>query len=396
MNAHHRPQAEKGIANGKVISACEAPSHHELPTSHTGSLEPHTKDRVTGVLHALQGPDGTPFGFLPSKGKGVGMRAHARTMYRHIKAEQDAGHREKGFVEKRIDGFLQKKKGMRAGGGNRRVEMRVKEGGHAIGREKNADQKNIEPGWSGVGDQSNQSSRRAGRPPTIPVDSFAPAASNPPVGNASSARNGEFGGGEDSRGVRGSHSIRIQSPTPPEPAESARSSTPYATRSPPQVHTPETEDGRPATPSRRPSPTPISGSKLASAMPYPATPSVVNMPVPAVPAAHPTAPPSPPRPPLPAPVVPPSTTANSGRGALMAGIRSRGKLRTVADEEKNDKSEGSKGEAMGGFSPNENPVYDATPHSHDVEAHEHAQTIELRGSEQAEELRGKSYIARKA
>ncbi|KAF3052790.1 hypothetical protein E8E11_011576 [Didymella keratinophila] len=62
------------------------------------------------VSERLLGPDGTPFGYLPTKDKGVGFLAHAKTTYQHIKAEQDAGHRSKGSAEKLIHGWLQRSK----------------------------------------------------------------------------------------------------------------------------------------------------------------------------------------------------------------------------------------------------------------------------------------------
>lgn len=72
---------------------------------------------ISGALHIakqvaerLLGPDGTPFGSLPRRSKGVGFLAHANTVYRHIKAEQDAGQRSKGFLEKHIGAFRQKEK----------------------------------------------------------------------------------------------------------------------------------------------------------------------------------------------------------------------------------------------------------------------------------------------
>ena len=82
---------------------------------------------MCGALHVAEQllvPDGTPFDSLPKRGKGVGLLAHATNMYRHIKAEQDAGHRSKGFAEKHLDAFLQKKKDMKsaANGGDEEKE----------------------------------------------------------------------------------------------------------------------------------------------------------------------------------------------------------------------------------------------------------------------------------
>lgn len=51
-----------------------------------------------------RGPDGsTPFGQLPKKAAGVGLAAHIFNTYRHIKAEHDAGHRDRSVVEKAVD-----------------------------------------------------------------------------------------------------------------------------------------------------------------------------------------------------------------------------------------------------------------------------------------------------
>ncbi|KAL6710758.1 hypothetical protein ACN47E_007815 [Coniothyrium glycines] len=54
-----------------------------------------------------KGPDGTPFGQLPHKGGG--LVDHFMNTFKHIKAEQEAGHRPKGMLEKKLEGWMSKK-----------------------------------------------------------------------------------------------------------------------------------------------------------------------------------------------------------------------------------------------------------------------------------------------
>jgi hypothetical protein len=70
---------------------------------------PHLRAERVRASHSPSrrtGPDGTPFGALPKK-KG-GLAAHVLNTYRHIKAEQEAGHRSKGVLEKALDGWMGK------------------------------------------------------------------------------------------------------------------------------------------------------------------------------------------------------------------------------------------------------------------------------------------------
>lgn len=93
--------------------------HHVQEQDQRGQPHP-THHLMSGALHAAEsvlgfGPDGTPFRLLPTKGKGVGWLPHVKAVHRHIRAEQDAGLRSKGFVEKCVDDFLRKRRDARGG-----------------------------------------------------------------------------------------------------------------------------------------------------------------------------------------------------------------------------------------------------------------------------------------
>ena len=92
---------------------------HEQEQDQRGQPHP-THHLMSGALHAAEsvigfGPDGTPYGMLPTRGKGVGWLPHVKAVHRHIRAEQDAGLRSKGFVEKCVDDFLRKRRDARGG-----------------------------------------------------------------------------------------------------------------------------------------------------------------------------------------------------------------------------------------------------------------------------------------
>jgi hypothetical protein len=91
------------------------PSHNEHAISGALPVGAAAEARVEGAVEErLCGPDGTPFGYLPTRSKGVGLLAHATTTYQHIKAEQDAGHRNKGPTEKFIRGWLEKRRNVKS------------------------------------------------------------------------------------------------------------------------------------------------------------------------------------------------------------------------------------------------------------------------------------------
>jgi hypothetical protein len=73
------------------------------------------------------GPDGkTPFGHLPARAAGVGVAAHFLNKYKHIKAEHDAGHRERSLVEKTVDGWRGKTPKNGSGGGRGKEKEKPK------------------------------------------------------------------------------------------------------------------------------------------------------------------------------------------------------------------------------------------------------------------------------
>lgn len=122
----------------------------------------------------------------------------------------------------------------------------------------------------------------------------------------------------------------------------------------------------------------------ATQMPYPVTSSVLGTPAPSIHAAMPIPPPPPPPlPPPPSPTVRPSS--DSGRDAFLASIHTGVTLKRVGKDDKKDASASQQDEAhieavRGGA-----PVYQETPHSHDVEAREHAQAVEETERRQEEE-----------
>lgn len=433
--------------------------------------EPASSDAqrlISGALHAagaLFCPDGTPFGSIPTRDKGVGLIPHTKTMYRHIKAEQDAGHRSKGFAEKHIDAFLQKRrdtkiavKGVeeepliektrhdrdgrdtRDRSRKRHCRSRSQGGGGRSRRDvyptygtvENADQRHdahgepLEPsqslrrGWQSTpftqrspppvqpsrrssrhdrdgghgptreaaGAETGESGKDAGRPPSVLAQSPAPPVSarsertpTRSIRSAPSVRDSRMDNAANSPSVSRPPTIRVQSPTPPAPAKSGRPPTPFASEMPSRVQWPESELDGPASPVRSPAPSqspippPMPTSSSVVATPYPATPSVVDIPVPVVPAAPMPLPP----PPFPLPKV------DRGRNAFLVSIQGGVKLKKVGEEEKKDKSAARKDEARIEIVSRGPPIYEGTPHSHDVEALEHAQAVEEMERRQEEE-----------
>lgn len=416
---------------------------------------------VTGqVAERLFGPDGTPFGSLPTRSKGVGFLAHGNTVYRHIKAEQDAGQRSKGFLEKHIDVFRQKGKDVknaanstideeelliekngssrngrsRRDGGRRRRHRSRSRGDHRESRGSDhsifvPDQAGAEPPdvrqctpalsqverpvqhsksaaqqppvstpqsrrsslyddnkafapvleqQEVIASQSNSTTRRPltrARSPASPASLSTQRVSAPSVRGASSVREVDAGNAGGDRSASRVPTIRVQSPTPPKQANSIRSPAPSVRWRPSKIHS--TERWEPAHPVRSPvpsqyaaSPPPMPTPPPVMLTPYPPTPSVVDMPIPVAP---PVSPPPPPHPPLALsgvrrPVIP-------AQDAFLASIQAGVKLRKVSEADKKDASAARKDEAGIGDVPRQTPVYEEIPHSHEVEALEHAQAV---------------------
>jgi hypothetical protein len=131
---------------------------HHTPENH---LETHpTHHLMSDALHAAEsvldhGPDGTPFGLLPTRGKEVGWMPHVKAVHRHIVAEQEAGLRSKGLAEKCVGAFLQKRRAARGG-----------EEGKGKGKEKVVEEVGMEGDeGGGVGGRGSRKlrKRRGGR-----------------------------------------------------------------------------------------------------------------------------------------------------------------------------------------------------------------------------------------
>jgi hypothetical protein len=421
------------------------------------------------VEERLFGPKGTPFGHLPTRGKGVGFLTHAKTTYQHIKAEQDAGHRRKGAAEKMIHDWMEKRRNAKSaangtieeeellieknklshgcrsgrhgdrrkrhrsrsrgdngdtGRGGRPVFVPVVEreesprGGRGNGRltelrrsfeqpapsvrqptvsrtpsrPNSSYDRDIAPGPEPWEFQTNTGPERAS---SVRINTLAPTASvrsyEVPAPSVRGAPSVTEVGKDSARGSRsGSRvpTIRVQSPTPPEQATSVRSLTPCVREIPSRVHSPESRPQGPASlvwssaPSQHAAqPHLMPATPPVAATPYRTVTSVVDMPASVVPVAPPMLPPPPPPPP--ATVSRPAV--NPGQDALLASIQVGVTLERVSDENKKDASAARKDEARIEDMPRETPVYEETPHSHDVEALEHAQAVEERERRQDEE-----------
>ena len=132
---------------------------HEQEQDQRGQPHP-THHLMSGALHAAEsvigfGPDGTPYGMLPTRGKGVGWLPHVKAVHRHIRAEQDAGLRSKGLAEKCVKGFLQKRRAARGGEKGKGKEVVVEEVGRS-GSRKLRKNRGKEPVIEGIGSEGNE------------------------------------------------------------------------------------------------------------------------------------------------------------------------------------------------------------------------------------------------
>ncbi|KAF1360109.1 hypothetical protein EJ07DRAFT_178023 [Lizonia empirigonia] len=128
-NAHrhrHRRHSNDGYGDS---GSRDRDNHDQNPKHHSHALETaasHAQDLIPSALHTAKsrvGPDGTPFGSLPTRGKDVGFLAHVKNTYGHIKAEQAAGHRSKGFAEKYVDAVLRKRSEAKPAGGKDKSQL---------------------------------------------------------------------------------------------------------------------------------------------------------------------------------------------------------------------------------------------------------------------------------
>ncbi|KAJ8115923.1 hypothetical protein OPT61_g2544 [Boeremia exigua] len=154
--------------------------------------KPDSQHLMSGALPAAAaplGPDGTPFGSIPAKAEGVGFISLAKSIYQHVKAEQDAGHRSKGFAEKHVDAALQKRREKKADKRASDEEPFIERQTH--GRRENEGKDRSRQRKSG----SDRRSRRSEYPTYVP-------------NNAAEASRGGS-----------APTIRVQSSTPPKQAE---------------------------------------------------------------------------------------------------------------------------------------------------------------------------------
>lgn len=341
-----------------------------------------THHQLSGALHAaeiLLGPEGTPFGSLPTRGRGVGILPHAKSVYRHIKAEQDAGHRSKGFVESHVGTFLLKRRGGKSAVGSRDGEGErllgedrgVGDGSGGRNGSRRARRRSGSRGCKGrrrrqddlVGEQvrdvEGSPDVRRGSSGLPQSGGSAALQPTPEMRSAPSVRDGQTERGKDSRDISHTPTIRIQSPTPPEPQ------TPFARGPLPETKSPKSEPGGPAR------------------SPHPSHGACTPPPLPTLPVAPPLFPPPPP----PAP----RSSFDPARGALLASIVGGVKLRNVSEEGKEDNSAARKDESRVEDTLTELPIYDRTPHSRDVEALKHVQSVEEEERNQEREPRSKCY-----
>ncbi|KAH9865290.1 hypothetical protein IAQ61_009237 [Plenodomus lingam] len=134
---HVRSQGSRGTQPSNEHAHAQT---HARPSPHDHQHPPespklHTYPRPS-LPHHARGPDGTPFGRLPQKKKGMGFGEHFLNTYRHIKAEHEAGHRERGALELRLDKMRGKGVGMEKGdgGGKGRGRGRREGGGRRGGK----------------------------------------------------------------------------------------------------------------------------------------------------------------------------------------------------------------------------------------------------------------------
>lgn len=240
--------------------------------------------------------------------------------------------------------------------------------------------------------QSNSAARAPStrvQSPAPPASVSIPRVSAPSVRGASSVREVGTGNAESDRSASRVPTRRVQSPTPPKQASSIQSPSPSVRGIPSRDQSPELERWESAHPVRSPvpsqyaaSPPPMLTPPPAMPRPYPTTPSVVDIPIT-------VAPPMPPPPPPPShPPLAPFGVRNSvipAQDAFLASIEAGVKLRKVSKADKKDASTARKDEACIGDVPRQTPVYEETPHSHDVEALEHAQAVDELERRQEEE-----------
>ena len=377
------------------------------------SLYPSTRSPTREMMNATNaqpGPDGAPFGSRPARGKGVSIAAHAKTIYRNIMAEQDAGSRKKGFAEKHMGAFFQRwdtKDAMKGVGKERKPLVSA----DSEGEKQRQDRQERRPGRRrrpktyecekelGVEDNDSKRYRNAGASVAARAESLIPAQSarskRQPTPLVQEPRSRPIRSVQEpapfvrSASVRAAQNegrehitspsrpaIRVQSPTPPELEHSVRPLTPVVGGPISSSQSRGLRGGGSETPVRNisfhhyPPPPLVPVPALATETSCIAALTVVDTPVITVPDA---------------PQVLPPPTVDSAHDALMASILSgAAKLRKVPGEEKKD-------ETCTNYYTEEHPVYEETPRSHEVEALEHAQATEEKERTKGEEELSSTY-----
>lgn len=294
-------------------------------------------------------PDGTPSGLLPTTDKGAGLFSQVKNMYKHVKAEQDFGHRSKGFAERHIDAFLHKRKASRGGQKSNKEELLIED-----------DER------SGTG----RSRRRHRRPRRDELHVFVPFSHDIEHQEAPVT---------SKTGVSSQYSTPFLQESPSPSGRSRRASS-TTVRSLPPIMMKSAGDSQAA--SRTPtiwgqSPSPPERGKSilhessATNMPYPVTDSVMDPPEFLFHTASPVPPPPP-------PPLPPSgrTPVDLDYDAFLVSTQTGAKHKRVCEEDEKAGNIARKDKARINDVHKEVPVYDESPHSRDVEALEHAQAVE--------------------
>lgn len=360
-NAHrhrHRRHSNDGYGDS---GSRDRENHDQDTKHHSHALETtvsHAQDLIPSALHTAKsrvGPDGTPFGSLPTRGKHVGFLAHVKNTYSHIKAEQAAGHRCKGFAEKYLDAVLRKRIEAKPAGGKDKSQL-IRNNGHfqpetgywqhekrqkhRYGSDRSRHYKKEEDATDrALETHTGKLRRRNSR--------------GGPVHDARTGRLIQVGEGN------GRHpSASTQSPAP-SASSSSDSNARLSARNLSSVNNSRTVS---------------EGSTLGATR----TPSIRV------------------QPPSPSPSPPPPLSrslpiTDSSHGALPEGIVGGAKLREVAEEDKNDRNVLSKGKVITGLSSEDRPLYEETAHSHEVEVREHAQAVQEEEWSQEKASRGKSF-----
>lgn len=143
----------------------QQPSYYNDTHPQVGSFMPLVENVVHSTLHAaeaLLGPDGTPFGSLPKRGRDMGWIHYAKAVYRHVKTEQDAGHRGRGAVEEIVVKLLQKRRGVDGENDEGRNDRSGKISGGKSKLRKNEEKGRDEVDGSDEGDEATATERREG------------------------------------------------------------------------------------------------------------------------------------------------------------------------------------------------------------------------------------------